>query len=268
MRVGCKAMIRLLRTKDHAWIVTMFADNHNHQLSEPCGETKQWGPHGSIDPSTKDLIRRLRENRVSIGSLCSILGSSDGLTRSAIQKEAVRSVCARLAQDNIKDDIGKTQAEMKIKDPDMEIRYKVDAEGRINSMLWCTGRNRHDYNLFGDVVTFDTTYRTNLYNMPFGMFVGVNNHFQTVEFGGVLLTNERTEDFEWSFSAFIEIMGGKTPKTFLIGNVSNQFSIHIHPILHLCTQLQPSTITTRRCPLHCRSMSSYGEGLEINNPEC
>lgn len=231
-------MIRLLRTRDHAWIITLFHDTHTHPLSETCGENKQWGSHGCIDPTTKDLIRRLRENRVSLGSVCSILGSTDGLSWSSIRKEVVRSICAKLAQDNIKDDICKTQAllqEMKAKDPAMEVRYKVDSEGRIKSMLWCTGRNRSDYNLFGDVVTFDTIYRTNLYNIPFGLFVGVNNHFQSVVFSGVLLTNEKTEDFEWSFSSFIEIMEGKTPVTFLTGNASLTiplfFYLHLHTLI-------------------------------------
>jgi hypothetical protein len=84
-------------------------------------------------------------------------------------------------------------------------------------MIWCTGKNKLAYKHFGDVVTFDTTYRTNLYNLPFGIFVGVNNHYQTIIFGGVLLKHERTEDFEWTFSNFTEIMGGKKPKTILTG---------------------------------------------------
>jgi hypothetical protein len=49
------------------------------------------------------------------------------------------------------------------------------------------------YKYFGDVVTFDTTYRTNLYDMPFGLFVGVNNHFQSIILGGVVLRDEQTE---------------------------------------------------------------------------
>lgn len=79
IRTGCKAMIRLHRTKDHAWIVSVIVDSHNHALSETCGENKQWPSHGDIDPSTKDLIKRLRENRVSLGSICSILGGGDYL---------------------------------------------------------------------------------------------------------------------------------------------------------------------------------------------
>uniref|UniRef100_A0A0A9EV60 Protein FAR1-RELATED SEQUENCE n=1 Tax=Arundo donax TaxID=35708 RepID=A0A0A9EV60_ARUDO len=68
---------------------------------------------------------------------------------------------------------------------------------------------------FGDVVTFDTTYCTNIYKMPFGLFVGVNNHFQTVIFGGVMMRNETTESFRWVFKEFIKLMGGKPPQTVL-----------------------------------------------------
>ncbi|TVU35741.1 hypothetical protein EJB05_17644, partial [Eragrostis curvula] len=217
-RVGCKAMIRLLRTEDHGWYVSRFIEEHNHPFSETYAENKQWPSHGDIDPITRDFIRRLRENNVSIGRVCNILGVSDGSSGQTIRKEAVRSVCASLARESIKDDIGKTLRlldEMKKNDPGMEVRYQVTKEGRIRSMLWCTGKNRLDYARFGDVITFDTTYRTNLYNLPFGLFVGVNNHFQSVIFGGVLLTNEKISDFEWAFSEFVAIMGGKPPVTIL-----------------------------------------------------
>jgi hypothetical protein len=53
--------------------------------------------------------------------------------------------------------------------------------------------------------------------MPFGMFVGVNNHFQSVIFAGVLLTNETSIDFKWAFEEFIAMMGGKAPSTILTG---------------------------------------------------
>lgn len=106
---------------------------------------------------------------------------------------------------------------MKESDHDMDVRFKLDGGGRIVHMLWSTGRNKASYARFGDAVTFDTTYRTNLYNLPFGLFIGINNHFQSIVFGGVLLTSEKTEDFEWAFSNFIDIMGGKEPCTILTG---------------------------------------------------
>ncbi|XP_028078415.1 protein FAR1-RELATED SEQUENCE 5-like [Camellia sinensis] len=42
-----------------------------------------------------------------------------------------------------------------------------DGEGRLRNLFWADARSRAAYNAFGDVVTFDTTYLTNKYDMPF-----------------------------------------------------------------------------------------------------
>lgn len=225
-------MLRLHRSGDHGWVVSRIVMDHNHPLSATYGENKQWPSHSQIDPMTKDFVQKLRENNIPIGRVCSILGVHGANPVQPIRKEAVRSLCARLAQESIKDDIGKTVRliqEMKVSDVGMEVTFSVDDEGKITSLLWCTGKNRADYAKFGDVVTFDTTYRTNLYNLPFGLFIGVNNHFQSIVFGGVLLTAETTEAFQWCFTKFIDIMGGKAPVTILTGQIlyalSSNFSV-------------------------------------------
>jgi len=84
----------------------------------------------------------------------------------------------------------------------------MDQDGQIKTLIWINGRSRINYRCFGDVVTFDTTYTTNLYKMPFGLFVGVNNHFQTTFFGGMFMRDETAESFAWVFSEFVELMGG------------------------------------------------------------
>ena len=40
---------------------------------------------------------------------------------------------------------------------------------------------------YGDVVVFDTTYKSNAYQMPFRIFVGINNHGKTILFRCALL---------------------------------------------------------------------------------
>jgi hypothetical protein len=51
--------------------------------------------------------------------------------------------------------------------------------------------------------------------MPSGLFVGVNNHFQSIVFGAVFLRHETTESFEWAFSTFVGMMQGKAPVIML-----------------------------------------------------
>jgi hypothetical protein len=89
-----------------------------------------------------------------------------------------------------------------------------DDKNRIKTLMWCSGRSRSQYACFGDVVTFDTTYCTNIYKMPFGLFVGVNNHFQSTIFAGALMADETAESFKWVFEQFVELMGGPSPRLY------------------------------------------------------
>jgi hypothetical protein len=106
---------------------------------------------------------------------------------------------------------------IKKKDPGFVVAMDVDDKRRVKSLLFSHGSSRKNFAAFGDVVTFDTTYRTNLYNLPFGLFVGVNNHFQSIIFGGVLLTEETIDAFKWTFRNFLAVMGAKCPQTILTG---------------------------------------------------
>ena len=129
-------------------------------------------------------------------------------------------MCSRIARGQKGHDIGKTLElfrKMRADDPGFQFSVDLDEEKRVKTLLWASGRSRSQYNFFGDAITFDTTYCTNIYNMLFGMFVGVNNHFQSIMFAGVLRTKEDTESFKWVFKEFITLMGGKFLVTILIG---------------------------------------------------
>jgi hypothetical protein len=122
------------------------------------------------------------------------------------------------------------------KDSGFAVQIETDEQSRVRSLMWSHGTSRRNYAAFGDVVTFDTTYRTNLYNLPFGLFVGVNNHFQSTIFAAVLLTKETTESFKWAFSTFVRMMGGVTPKTILTGICfTNYFLSHLISIKQYVT---------------------------------
>jgi len=70
-----------------------------------------------------------------------------------------------------------------------------------------------DYACFGDVVSFDTTFQTNKFEMPFAPILGANHHKQTIIFGAALLFNETIESFVWLFETFLTAMSGKHPRT-------------------------------------------------------
>ena len=164
-RTACQELIRLLRTEDHGWYISMMKDDHNHPLSESYAENKQWKSHNQIDAITIDFIRKLRANNVSISRVCSILGVGSNTPQAPLRKETVRSVCAKIAQENMREDLGKTMQileDMRARDNELSVKFKIDSEGKLTSMLWWTGKNKEDYKRFGDAITFDTTYGTNL----------------------------------------------------------------------------------------------------------
>lgn len=74
-RCGCTARIRLLRSDDNGWYISEHRSARNHTLSNTCGEKMHWPSHRLIDRYTKDLVKQLRENNVSLGEVFSIVGS-------------------------------------------------------------------------------------------------------------------------------------------------------------------------------------------------
>ncbi|CAL5338642.1 unnamed protein product [Camellia sinensis] len=95
-------------------------------------------------------------------------------------------------------------------------KYDKDQENRLDKLFWADSRSRLDYAAFGDVLVFDTTYKTNAYNKPFVIFVGVNNHFETTIFACNLLVDETIATYTWVLQKLLEAMDNKRPVSVLI----------------------------------------------------
>ncbi|KAF5459929.1 hypothetical protein F2P56_019835 [Juglans regia] len=88
-----------------------------------------------------------------------------------------------------------------------ECRNYIDKARRLH--LGADARSRAVYESFGDVITFDTTYLTNAYKMPFAPFVGVNHHGQSILLGCGLISNEDADTFEWLFQSWLQCMNNQ-----------------------------------------------------------
>ena len=66
-----------------------------------------------------------------------------------------------------------------------------------------------DYKIYGDVVVFDTTYRTNRYNLICAPFVGINNHWMNTMFACAFIGDEKTNSFIWLLETFKKSMENK-----------------------------------------------------------
>ncbi|KQK06569.1 uncharacterized protein LOC104582684 isoform X2 [Brachypodium distachyon] len=107
-RTGCTALIRLLRSADNGWYVCEHREERNHPLSNTCGEKLHWQSHRHIDPYTKELVRHLRENNVSLGKVYSIIGSFFGsLENVPFTKRSLKTLCGKISREQSDNDAGK-----------------------------------------------------------------------------------------------------------------------------------------------------------------
>ncbi|XP_028065510.1 protein FAR1-RELATED SEQUENCE 5-like [Camellia sinensis] len=102
-------------------------------------------------------------------------------------------------------------------DVDAHFFYKYDVcnDNKLQNLFWADSKSRADYTKFGDMLIFDSTYRTNAYKKPFVMLASVTSHFRTTIFACVLLANETSETYTWVLETFMEAMGNKASVSVL-----------------------------------------------------
>ncbi|XP_020972539.1 protein FAR1-RELATED SEQUENCE 6-like [Arachis ipaensis] len=113
---------------------------------------------------------------------------------------------------------------MRMRDINPNFFYAVDVDetNKFKSPLWVDARCRTLYEYFGDVVSFDTTYRRNKHGLPFASFVGVNHHDKSTLLGCALLGNEEIPSFEWVFKNWLNCMGNP-PQAIITDQCKSMF---------------------------------------------
>ncbi|XP_020149543.1 protein FAR1-RELATED SEQUENCE 5-like [Aegilops tauschii subsp. strangulata] len=122
--------------------------------------------------------------------------------------------------DDVKKLLGFFENMQKI-NPEFFYDYDVDADNRVRNVFWANASCKGSYEDFGDCVTFDTTYKTNKFHMPLGVFVGVNHHLQSTIFAVALVRDETIPSFEWVFKTFLRCMNNKPPICMLTDQCSS-----------------------------------------------
>ncbi|XP_057999362.1 protein FAR1-RELATED SEQUENCE 5-like [Hevea brasiliensis] len=84
------------------------------------------------------------------------------------------------------------------------------------------------YQYFGDVITFDTSYKTNKYAMPFAPFTELNHHCQSILFRCALLQDESEQSFIWLFETWLKAMYEKRPISIIIDQDKKVFPTTRH----------------------------------------
>ncbi|XP_058197504.1 protein FAR1-RELATED SEQUENCE 5-like [Rhododendron vialii] len=215
-RVGCKAVFRVrYDVKMREYIVTHFVSEHNHPLVAPHCVPFLWS-HRSVTSADKAQTKAMRNVGISTGQIMDLMTiQSGGFDKVGFVRKDLHNTVQADRKVELKDGdaeviLGYLSAKA-LDDPMFFYKYDVDHENCLDKLFWADSRSRLDYVAFGDVLVFDTTYRTNAYKKPFVMLCGVSNHYMSIIFGCALLPNETTETYMWVLETLMEAMDGKKP---------------------------------------------------------
>ena len=134
------------------------------------------------------------------------------MTYTTIQQQIATTICGMVML-NVLWHIYKQK---QIWTPHFFFQYTVDEESRLANLFSTDSQSHLDNACFGDVVAFDTTYKTNVYKKPLVILVGVNYHRHTIVFGFGLLVNETVETYTWVLQNILVAMNNKTPISVVI----------------------------------------------------
>uniref|UniRef100_A0A0A9FM91 FAR1 domain-containing protein n=1 Tax=Arundo donax TaxID=35708 RepID=A0A0A9FM91_ARUDO len=124
---GCPACLHVLRNKDGKYYVKTFVSDHNHELVKSLEEKRLLHSYQSIDQSTMEMVRYLRENNVSLSKVRCVIGSMHGsMDNLTFSKKHLKIVCSSIAAELLAHDIQKTlQSLMHMRDQDPNITYSL-----------------------------------------------------------------------------------------------------------------------------------------------
>jgi hypothetical protein len=214
----CKARLRVKR-KGQKWHVTYFIEEHNHPCIKKFSLKKYLRSHKGIPKEEKGFVKLLHKVNLSSGRILRIMGEVyGGLANVPYDSKDISNCMAQLDGENKHKDMSVLLAHIaKIKkiDPDFYFNLHTDPADKVDRLFWADGAARAAYKNYSDCLSFDTTFMTNMYNMPFAPFIGINRYGQTIQLGCGFIRNENIEGFVWLFKEFLEAMGGLQPQNII-----------------------------------------------------
>ncbi|KAK7368403.1 hypothetical protein VNO80_10428 [Phaseolus coccineus] len=209
----CQARISVAK-KDSKWYIMSVIYEHSHDLSPT--KSRLFRGNRKISLSAKRTLDLNDDAGVRVNKTYrSLVSAAGGYENMSFVERDVRNYVSQHRRALGKDRDGRTLlahfSRMRELNRDFFFEIDINDENHIRNVFWADARSRAACEHFGDVVSFDTTYLTNKYDMSFAPFVGVNHHGQSILLGCGLLSSEDTETFIWLFKCWLRCMSYKAP---------------------------------------------------------
>ncbi|XP_020080142.1 protein FAR1-RELATED SEQUENCE 5-like [Ananas comosus] len=201
------------------WFVHNFVDEHNHDFAGP-DEVPFLRSHRTINDVQKSDIVSLEIAGLRKHQIMNVLEhhhggyKNVGFTSKDLYNFSCRNKKSRILEGDA-ETVLKLMSERQEGDVEFFYQYQIDAEGHLTNLFWCDAQSRLDYQAFGDVVVFDSTYRVNRYKMPFIPFVGSNHHRSTVIFACGVVSDETVDSYKWLLATFLMAMYQKFSRSVI-----------------------------------------------------
>ncbi|XP_052192880.1 protein FAR1-RELATED SEQUENCE 11 [Diospyros lotus] len=221
-RCGCQAYLRISKTTELGapeWRVTGFVNHHKHELLEP-NQVRFLPAYRTISDTDKSRILMFAKTGISVQQMMRLMELEKCVEPGYLPftEKDVRNLLQSFRKTDAEDesiDLLRMCRNIKEKDPNFRFDFSLDSNSRLENIAWSYGLSVQAYEIFGDAVVFDTTHRLTAFDMPLGIWVGINNYGMPCFFGCVLLREENLRSFSWALKAFLGFMNGKAPQTLL-----------------------------------------------------
>lgn len=232
VRCGCDAKMYLSKEVVDGvsqWFVVQFSNVHNHELLED-DQVRLLPAYRKIQESDQEKILLLSKAGFPVHRIVKVLELEKGIqggqlsflerdVRNFIQnrKKVVQENDALLTEKRETDskDLLEACRTTKEADPFFVYDVTVDENDKVENIAWSFGDSMHPYNMFGDVVYFDTTYCSMTYGLIFGAWLGIDNHGKNIFFACALLQDETPGSYAWALQAFLRFTKGRYPQTII-----------------------------------------------------
>ncbi|CAI9101516.1 OLC1v1038856C1 [Oldenlandia corymbosa var. corymbosa] len=221
-RCGCQAFMRITKTTELGqpeWRVTGYANHHNHELLEP-NQVRFLPAYRTISDADKSRILMFAKTGISVQQMMRLLELEKCVEPGYLPftEKDIRNLLQSLKKADPEDesiDLLRMCRNIKEKDPNFKFEYALDTNNRLENIAWSYASSMQLYDIFGDVVIFDTTHRLTAFDMPLAIWVGINNYGMPCFFGCALLREDNLRSYSWALKAFLGFMNGKAPQTIL-----------------------------------------------------
>ncbi|XP_042422989.1 protein FAR-RED IMPAIRED RESPONSE 1-like [Zingiber officinale] len=217
-KTDCKAKINITVQNDGSCVITSIQLEHNHALSSR--KSRHFRCNKVLDFQTKRKLELNDQAGITLSkSFQSFVVEAGGYENLSFDERKCRNYVAesrrlRLGNGDV-EALNNYFYRMQSRNSNFFYVIDVDEDSRIRNIFWADARSRAACDSFSDVITFDTTYLTNSYDMSFAPFVGVNHHGESILLGCGLISKEDSETFIWLFKSWLTCMRGRAPRAII-----------------------------------------------------